>query len=84
VVVEIAGRLVALSAPVPPQTPTVWQGYLLGASFRHGPLRIPVGSHESFWYGSPEVYAYTRVTAFFADGRVASTTGRVLLHPGFG
>jgi hypothetical protein len=84
VVVEIAGRVVALSAPAPPQTPTVWQGYLLGVSLRHGPLRIPVSARQDYWYGSPEVHPRVRVTAFFSNGRVASGTGIVLLHPGFG
>jgi hypothetical protein len=84
VVVQLAGRLVALSAPAPPQRPTVWQGYLLGASLRHGPLRIPVAPRQDFWYGSPEVHPRVRVIAFFPNGQAASATGSVLLHPGFG
>ena len=84
VVVQIADRLVALSPPAPPQPATFWQGYLLGVSLRHGPLSIPVSPRDEFWYGSPEVHPQVRVAAFFPNGHIASTIGRVLLHPGFG
>jgi hypothetical protein len=66
------------------QPATFWQGYLLGVSLRHGPLSIPVLPRDEFWYGSPEVHPQVRVTAFFPNGHIASTIGRVLLHPGFG
>jgi hypothetical protein len=84
VVVQIAGRLAALSPPPPPQSPTTWLGHLVGLSFRHGPLRIPISPRDHLWYGSPEVYPRVRVTAFFRDGKVATVVGTVLLHPGFG
>jgi hypothetical protein len=84
VVVQMAGQVVALSPPAPPQAATTWLGYRQGVSLRNGPLRIPVSTRTDLWYGTPEVYPQVRVTAFFANGQEATATGRVLLHPGFG
>ncbi len=84
VVVQLAGRVVALSPPAAPQAATSWLGYLQHGSFRHGPLRIPVSARTRLWSGTPEVFPQVRVTAFFPNGHVATATGTVLLHPGFG
>ncbi|MEO6857806.1 MAG: hypothetical protein ABI323_04375 [Solirubrobacteraceae bacterium] len=84
VVVQMGGRVVALSPPAAPQAATTWLGYLQSVSLRHGPLRIPVSARTDLWYGTPEVYPQVRVTAFFPNGQEATATGRVLLHPGFG
>lgn len=83
IVVQLAGRLVALSPPNPP-TSDLWLGYLQGVSFRHGPLRIHIPPGNVLWFGSPEVCPRVRVTAFLPDGTAATIAGRVLLHPGFG
>lgn len=82
VVVRVGGRLVTLSPPSPGSH--LWLGYLQGAGPRRGPLRVRSPKHKGLWFGSPEMYPRVRVTAFFADGGVASATARVLLHPGFG
>jgi hypothetical protein len=84
VVVSLAGRLVALSPPASRQAAAGWLGYLQGVSLRSGPLRIPVARSDTRWFGSPEVHPRVRVTAFFADGQVATISGSVPLHPGFG
>jgi hypothetical protein len=84
IVVQIAGRLVALSPPNPPRSSDIWLGYLQNISLRRGPLRIPVPPRARLWFGVPEVNPQVRVTAFFPNGYVATTAGRVQLHPGFG
>ena len=82
IVVQVAGRLVTLSPPSPGSD--LWQGYLQGAGPEYGPLRVHSPQPDRRWFGSPELHPKVRVTAFFADGSVASSAATVLLHPGFG
>jgi hypothetical protein len=83
VAVSVAGRLVTLSPPSPGSN--LWQGYLQGAGPAHGPLRVRPVPGTRLWFGSPELYAHTRVIAVLGDGQAASTGDTtVLLHPGFG
>lgn len=84
VVVRVAGRLVTLSPPTDPPPDDLWLGYLFDAGLRHGPLDVHVPPSVRLWFGTPEVHPHVRVTAFFPDGRAASLTTAVLLHPGFG
>ena len=81
VVVRVAGALVTLS---PPDTAlgSDWLGYLQSADYRRGPLAIPRSATR--WTGTPAVWTRARVTAFSADGRTATASGQVLMHPGFG
>jgi hypothetical protein len=83
VVARVAGTLVTLS---PPDTPagTGWLGYLQSADYRHGPLEVRVRRGATHWYGSPEVWPRAQVIAFDGDGRTATVSGWVLMHPGFG
>jgi hypothetical protein len=83
VVVWVAGRLVTLSPPMGPRD-DLWLGYLYDAGLKHGLLKVHVPANAHLWFGSPEVYPRVRVTAFFPDGRSATRSATVLLHPGFG
>jgi hypothetical protein len=83
VVARIAGRLVTLVAPGPGATE--WLGYLNNADYRRGPLAVTSRRRPGVhWYGTPEVWPRVQVTAFFPGGRVATVSGRTLLHPGYG
>jgi hypothetical protein len=83
VMVQVAGRLVTLSPPTDPPD-DLWLGYLFDAGLRHGPLRVQIAANAHLWFGSPEVYPRVRVTVFFPNGRAATRSALVLLHPGFG
>ncbi len=61
----------------------LWLGYLDDAGLNHG-LDVHPPAGVNFWSGIPEVDAPVRVNAFFPDGQVATWTGTVALHPGFG
>lgn len=82
VTVNVAGRLVTLSPPLDPPD-DLWYGYLSDAGLSHGPLDVhrPPGRA---WFGIPEVNPRVLVTAFFADGTVASLHAVDFLHPGYG
>jgi hypothetical protein len=84
VVARVDGRLVTLSPPPGPPPGDLWLGYLDGAGLRHGPLNVHISRAARLWYGTPEVWARLRVTAFFRDGRAESLSTTVLLHAGFG
>ena len=87
IVVQLAGRIVALSPPEPPDNPRVddlWLGYLYGAGLRHGPLDVHLAPGGVFWFGNPGVYPRVRVTAFFPDGGASSIAATVSLSAGFG
>jgi hypothetical protein len=62
----------------------LWLGYLYDAGLRHGPLNVHIPANAHLWFGTPEVYPGVRVTAYFPDGRAATRSATVLLHPGFG
>jgi hypothetical protein len=81
VTVQIAGRLVTLSPPPDPGD-DLWQGALLGAGPRQGPLAVR--ARHGHWYGEPPVNAPVRVTAYFADGTRATRAGIGYLHAGYG
>jgi hypothetical protein len=83
VTVQVAGRLVTLSPPLDPPD-DLWLGYLFDAGLRHGPLKVHIPASADLWAGSPEVDARVHVTAFFSNGRAATLSAGVLLHPGFG
>jgi hypothetical protein len=82
VVARIAGRLVTLVAPG--RGATEWLGYLNDADYRRGPLAVKSRRPGMRWYGTPEVWPRVQITAFFPGGRVATVSGRTLLHPGYG
>lgn len=82
VVARIAGRLVTLVAPG--RGATEWLGYLNNADYRRGPLAVKSHPRGWHWYGTPEVWPRVQVTALFPGGRVATVSGRTLLHPGYG
>ena len=82
VVARIAGTLVTLVAPG--RGATEWLGYLNNANYRRGPLAVTSRRPGMHWYGTPEVWPHVQVTAFFPGGRVATVSGRTLLHPGYG
>jgi hypothetical protein len=82
VTVEIAGRLVTLTPPDPPND--LWSGYLYEADLTHGPLDIHRRAGQKLWFGEPAVTPRVRLTVYFADGRVASRKFADFLHPGFG
>jgi hypothetical protein len=81
VTVQVDGRLVSLSPPTDPGS-DLWQGALLGAGPRHGPLRVR--ARDGYWYGEPPVQPRVRVTAYFADGTAATHAGVGYLHAGYG
>ena len=81
VTVQVDGRLVTLSPPPDPGG-DLWQGALLGAGPRHGPLAVH--ARHGHWYGEPPVYARVRVTAYFTNGTRASLAGIAGLHAGYG
>ena len=81
VTVRVDGRLVTLSPPPDPGG-DLWEGALLGAGPRHGPLAVR--ARDGRWYGEPPVYARVRVTAYFSDGTRASLAGIAGLHAGYG
>jgi len=83
VVVQVAGRLVTLSPPTDPRD-ALWLGRLFDAGLRHGPLDVHILRHDDLWFGTPEVLVCARATAFFPNGRAATRSATVLLHPGFG
>lgn len=83
VTVQVAGRVVTLSPPTDPPD-DLWLGYLFNAGLGHGLLRVDIPANSRLWFGSPEVYPRVRVTAFFPNGRAATRSTTVLLHPGFG
>jgi hypothetical protein len=85
VTVQLAGHVVAL-APPPADSPgdIEWMGYLYDNSFRRGPLDVHVPPGVDHWAGGALVQAPVRVSAFFADGSVASVSGQAMLHPGYG
>lgn len=82
VTVEIAGQLVTLTPPGPPND--LWLGYLYTPSLRRGPLAIHIPPRDKLWFGEPEVHPRVRLTVFFGDGRVASAEFTDFLHPGYG
>jgi hypothetical protein len=82
VTVEIAGRLVTLTPPDPPND--LWSGYLYEADLTHGPLDIHRPAGQKLWFGEPAVTPRVRLTVYFANGRVASREFADLLHPRFG
>lgn len=81
VTVQVDGRLVTLSPPPDPSS-DLWEGALLGAGPRHGPLAVR--ARHGRWYGEPPVCARVRVTAYFTDGTRASRAGIAGLHAGYG
>jgi hypothetical protein len=81
VTVRVDGRLVTLSPPTGPGD-DLWQGTLLGAGPRHGPLAVR--SRHGYWYGEPPVHPHLRVTAYFADGTTATRAAAGYLHAGYG
>jgi hypothetical protein len=81
VTVEVDGHLVTLSPPTDPES-DLWQGLLLGQGPHHGPLAVR--ARQGYWYGDPPVYPRVRVTAYFADGTVATHAGVGYLHAGYG
>ncbi len=83
VTVRVGGRLVTLSPPTDPPD-DLWLGYLFDAGLRHGPLKVPIPAGAQRWLGTPELFTRARVTAFFPDGRAATRSATVQLHPGFG
>ncbi|MFZ1994964.1 MAG: hypothetical protein WAU75_12700 [Solirubrobacteraceae bacterium] len=83
VTVQVAGRLVTLSPPLDPPD-DLWLGYLFHAGLRRGPLKVGLPGAGHLGTGSPGVYPRVRVTAFFPDGRAATRSEIVQLHPGFG
>jgi hypothetical protein len=82
VVVQVAGAVVALDPPTPGSD--LWLGYLQRANLRRGPLAVRIPAGQDFWSGTPEVFARARATAFLPRGGVATVSGVVQLHPGFG
>jgi hypothetical protein len=82
VVARIAGSLVTLVAPG--RGATEWLGYLDTADYHRGPLAVKSRRPGMHWYGTPEVWPRVEVTAFFPGGRLATVSGRTLLHPGYG
>jgi hypothetical protein len=81
VTVQVDGHRVTLSPPTDPGS-DLWQGVLVGAGPRHGPLAVR--ARHGYWYGEPPVYPRVRVTAFFADGTRATRAGIGYLHAGYG
>jgi hypothetical protein len=81
VTVQVDGRLVNLTPPPDPGD-DLWEGALLGAGPRHGPLRVR--ARHGYWYGEPPVYARVRVTAYYADGTTATHADVGYLHAGYG
>ena len=81
VAVQVDGRLVTLSPPSDPGS-DLWQGALLGAGPGRGPLAVH--ARHGDWYGEPPVRPRVRVTAYFADGTVATRSGLGYLHAGYG
>jgi hypothetical protein len=81
VAVQVDGRLVTLSPPSDPGS-DLWQGALLGAGPGRGPLAVH--ARHGDWYGEPPVRPRVRVTAYFADGTVATRAGLGYLHAGYG
>jgi hypothetical protein len=83
ITVQISGRLVTLSPPPDPRD-DLWLGYLYNAGLRRGPLDVHIPPRHSLWFGEPPVDPEVRVTAFFTNGAVSTTTGYDYLHAGFG
>ncbi|MGZ4167599.1 MAG: hypothetical protein ACXVR1_00525 [Solirubrobacteraceae bacterium] len=83
VTVSIGGRLARLSPPPVPGD-DLWEGALLHAGLRRGPLAVHPTDSGGYWYGTPEVYPRVRVTAYFPDRTRWTRAGTVLLHPGYG
>lgn len=83
VTVSVDGRLARLSPPADPGD-DLWEGALLHAGLRRGPLAVQPTDRGGYWYGTPEVYPRVRVTAYFPDRTRSTRTGTVLLHPGYG
>jgi hypothetical protein len=81
VIVQVDGHLVSLSPPTDPGS-DLWEGALLGAGPRHGPLAVR--ARHGYWYGEPAVRPRVRVTAYFADGTAATHAGVGYLHAGYG
>jgi hypothetical protein len=81
VTVQVEGRVIALSPPED-QGDDLWQGALLHAGLRHGPLAVR--AVDGYWYGEPAVRPRVRVTAYFADGSAATHAGIGYLHAGYG
>lgn len=81
VIVKVDGRLVTLSPPPDPGD-DLWEGALVHAGLRRGPLAVhAVRGH---WFGEPAVRPRIRVTAYMADGTVATRSGIGYLHAGYG
>jgi hypothetical protein len=81
VTVRVDGRLVTLSPP-PDRGDDLWQGALMHAGLRRGPLAVH--AVDGYWAGQPAVRPRIRVTAYFADGSVATRAGTGYLHAGYG
>lgn len=81
VTVQVDGHLVTLSPPADPGS-DLWEGLLLGMGPHHGPLAVR--TRHGYWYGEPPVRPGVRVTAYFADGTVATRAGIGYLHAGYG
>ncbi len=80
VTVAVDGHVVRLTPPSGGSD--LWEGLLFGMGPRHGALAVR--TRDGYWYGTPEVYARVRVTAYFAGGARATLAGTDLLHPGYG
>jgi hypothetical protein len=84
VMVNVAGRWVALSPPTDGPPDQLWLGYLYDAGLRHGALDVGIAPQATRWLGTPEVQPRVAVEVFFEDGTVGTLTARGFLHPGFG
>ena len=92
--VAVSGRPMAMRRPTQRVcAPDAWRNAVCGAYFEgvlrpagmlNGPLKVRPDKGRYFWGGRRPVSAPVRIVAHYSDGHTATTTRRVLLHPGYG
>jgi hypothetical protein len=85
VIVHIAGRRIAMTAPATNSNDGYWQGTLRHAGLlRPGPLEITPDSGRATWAGRHPRPLVVRITAVYPGRQNATGVMHVLLRPGWG